>query len=234
MQFRPSLFMTVVAVACCAVTVSLGLWQTRRATEKEALQARRDAFATDAAVWLTAQQVSADAHALRRVAARGEYAHRYTILLDNRVYRGRVGYEVVSPLRIAGSEMHVLVNRGWVPAGRTREQLPQIATPAGEQTIEGIAVVPSTRVYELARDVPKTGVWQNLMLDRYRSWSGLELQPVVIQQTNDAADGLVRDWQRRDIGAARHRGYALQWFSLSLLTVVLYVALNLEPGAGNA
>ena len=65
------------------------------------------------------------------------------------------------------------------------------------------------------------------------AWSGLELQPVVIQQKNDAGDGLVRDWHRRDIGADRHRGYALQWFSLALLTVVLYVVLNFERGAGS-
>jgi surfeit locus 1 family protein len=223
--------MTLVALACCALTLSLGLWQTRRATEKETLQARLNALAAEPAVSLSPQRVSAEAYALRRVTVRGEYVARYTILLDNRVYRGRVGYEVVSPLRIAGGEMCVLVNRGWAPAGRTREELPDIAIPAGEQTIEGIAVVPSTQIYELGAEAPEARVWQNLVLDRYRTWSKLELQAVVIQQTNDAGDGLVRDWPRRDIGADRHRGYALQWFSLALLTVVLYVALNFERGA---
>jgi surfeit locus 1 family protein len=222
--------MTVVTVAFCALTISLGLWQTRRATEKETLQARRDALAADPAVSLPPQPISAEGYAFRRVIVRGEYVGHYTILLDNRVYRGRVGYEVVSPLRIARSEIHVLVNRGWVAAGRTREELPHIAIPAGEQAIEGIALVPSTRIYELSAEPPAGRVWQNLVLDRYRTWSGIELQPVVIQQTNDAGDGLIRDWQRQDVGADRHRGYALQWFSFAFLTVVLYVALNFEQG----
>jgi surfeit locus 1 family protein len=74
-------------------------------------------------------------------------------------------------------------------------------------------------------------VWQNLRLDRYRAWSKLELQPIVIQQTNDAGDGLVREWDRLDAGADRHRGYALQWFSLAALAVVLYVVLNLKRPA---
>ena len=65
--------MTVVALACCALTISLGLWQMRRATEKETLQARLDAFAADPAVSLPPQRVSAEAYALRRVTVRGEY-----------------------------------------------------------------------------------------------------------------------------------------------------------------
>jgi len=214
-RFRPGAAVTVATIAFCALTVSLGVWQLRRATEKEALQERLDRAAAAPPVALPARPVAAEAIALRRVVARGEYADRYTILLDNRVHRGRAGFHVVSPLRIAGGAIYVLVDRGWVAAGRTREDLPRVATPAGEQTVEGLAVVPSARVYELSADTVEGRVWQNLVLDRYRGWSKLELQPIVIQQTNDA-------------GADRHRSYALQWFGFATLAVVLYVVLNLK------
>jgi surfeit locus 1 family protein len=227
-QFRPGLVVTAATIAFCALTVSLGMWQTRRAAEKESLQATLDAHGAEPRLALSATPVAPEATALRRVAARGEYAERFAILLDNKVHRGRVGYQVLAPLRIAGGDMHVLVNRGWVPAGRTRDELPKVATPAGSQAVEGVAVVPTTRIYELAPDSPRTAVWQHLVLDRYRAWSGLEVQPVVIQQTNDAGDGLVREWDRLDSGADRHRGYALQWFALALLAVVLYVVLNFK------
>jgi len=227
-RFRPGAAVTVATVVFCTLTVSLGVWQLRRATEKEALQERLDRAAAAPPVTLPARPVAADGIALRRVVARGEYADRYTILLDNRVHRGRAGFHVVSPLRIAGGEIYVLVDRGWVAAGRTREDLPRVATPAGEQTIEGLAVVPSARVYELSADTVDGRVWQNLVLDRYRAWSKLELQPIVIQQTNDAGDGLVREWDRLDAGADRHRSYALQWFGFATLAVVLYVVLNLK------
>jgi len=227
-RFRPGAAVTVATIAFCALTVSLGVWQLRRATEKEALQERLDRAAAAPPVALPARPVAAEAIALRRVVARGEYADRYTILLDNRVHRGRAGFHVVSPLRIAGGAIYVLVDRGWVAAGRTREDLPSVATPAGEQTVEGLAVVPSARVYELSADTVEGRVWQNLVLDRYRGWSKLELQPIVIQQTNDAGDGLVREWDRLDAGADRHRSYALQWFGFATLAVVLYVVLNLK------
>jgi surfeit locus 1 family protein len=129
--------MTVATVAFCALTVSLGLWQTRRAAEKDALQATLERRGREPARVLPARLIAADDYALRRVVARGEYADRFTILIDNRVHQGRVGFYVVSPLRIKGGDVHVLVNRGWVAAGRTRAELPRVATPAGEQTVEG-------------------------------------------------------------------------------------------------
>jgi surfeit locus 1 family protein len=230
-RFRPGALASAATIAFCALTVSLGLWQTRRAAEKDALQASFERLAAAEPRALPARPVAADDLALRRVVARGEYLEGLTILLDNRVHRGRAGFHVLAPLRIAGGSLYVLVNRGWVPGGRTRAELPQVTTPAGEQVVEGLAIVPSARVYELAPDTLEGRVWQNLVLDRYREWSKLELQPIVIQQTNDAHDGLVRDWERLDAGADRHRGYALQWFSLAALAAVLYVVLNLKRAA---
>lgn len=233
-QFRPSFLVTVAAVAFVALTVSLGLWQTRRGDEKEALQNRLDRFASAPPVTLPGEVLpDPQSAALRRVAVRGEYDDRHTILLDNRVHRGRVGYHVISPLRIAGSDVYVLVNRGWVAAGRTRSELPRVDVPSGQQTVEGIATVPTTRFLELSSTVAEGSVWQNLALDRYRSWSKLTLQPVVIEQTSDMADGLVREWSRPDTGVERHRSYALQWFSLAALTLILYVVLNLRRNHGD-
>jgi surfeit locus 1 family protein len=227
-RFRPGFVMTVATVAVCALTVALGLWQTRRAAEKEALQATLDRRAAEPPLTVPPLPASSDAVALRRIAARGEYAERFGILLDNKVHRGHVGYQVVTPLRIAGGDVHVLVDRGWIAAGRTRADLPRAPVPAGPQTVEGIAVVPAARVYELASDAPRDAVWQHLVLERYRAWSGLEVAPFIIHQTNDARDGLVRERDRPDAGIDRHRSYALQWFSLAILSVVLYVVLNLK------
>jgi surfeit locus 1 family protein len=232
-RFRPRALATAATIALCALTVSLGLWQTQRAAEKEARQVERDRRAAEPPRPLPPQLVAAEDYALRRVVARGEYADRFAILLDNRVYRGRAGFHVVSPLRIAGGNMHVLVNRGWIAAGRTRDELPQVAAPTGERSVEGIAIAPSERVYELSPETTEGRVWQNLVLERYRKWAGLEVQPVVIQEESDVRDGLVRDWDRPDAGADRHRSYALQWFSLAALAIVLYVVLNLERRAGD-
>ena len=227
-QFRPRLVTTAAAVAFCALTVSLGNWQLRRADENEATQRLREERTAAPATRLPGGLVSPEAWAWRRVEVRGEYSGRHTILLDNRVREGRVGYEVLTPLRLEASGLYVLVDRGWVPAGRTRGELPAVRTPPGVQAVEGIATAPPARVFELGDSASNGAVWQHLQLDRYREWSGLTLQPLVVVQTSDAPDGLLRRWERPATGADKNRAYALQWYTFALLTVILYVGLNFK------
>ena len=89
-------------------------------------------------------------------------------------------------------------------------------------------MVPTARFVELSKDaaVQEGKVWQNLTLERFHQWSGLQLQPVVMQQTSDTKDGLERAWEPPNLGADKHRSYALQWYSMAALILVLYVVLN--------
>jgi surfeit locus 1 family protein len=228
-RFAPSALMTVAGAAFVALTVSLGNWQTGRAQQKQAMQDAWDRGRTAAPVNLGRDAArSAEALTWQRITARGEWDAARTIFVDNRVHGGRPGYHVVMPLRLEGSARWALINRGWAPAGATRADLPKVPTPSGMVVVEGVAVVPPEKVFELG-DVPAgEKVWPNLILARYADWSGLDLAPVVVQQTNDAGDGLVRDWPRPDFGIEKHKAYALQWYALAAVTVILYVVLNFK------
>jgi surfeit locus 1 family protein len=153
------------------------------------------------------------------------------ILLDNRVRSGMAGYEVIMPLALEGGAMHVLVNRGWVRGTGDRSRLPAIETPAEEVAVVGLAVVPGRRIFELSADRSAGPVWQNLTLERYRAYSGLTLQPVLVQQTSEAADGLVREWPTPTRSIDVHRSYAVQWFALALLIAIAYVWFGLRRDA---
>ncbi len=226
--FQPGFWPSLGALLFIALTVSLGNWQTRRAEQKAELGRRIDEGSRRAPLALPAEQVAAEAYGLNPVQVRGEFAERHTLFLDNKVYRGVAGYHVLTPLRIEGSAMHVLINRGWVAGEARRDVFPAIKTPSGRQHIEGMAIVPSSRFLELSSREDSKPVIQNLVISRIARRTGLLLQPVVIQQTSAAPDGLVRIWQRPDAGTDKHRGYALQWYSLALLTALLYVGLNLK------
>jgi surfeit locus 1 family protein len=234
-RFRwPGWIVTLAAVAVVAVCVTAGNWQTRRAEYKETLAAQLDQRGAAPVAALGAGKVDAQDMAFRRVAARGVYVAEKGILLDNRVLNGRVGYEVLMPLRIEGGDMHVLVNRGWIAAPPTRAELPKVTPPPGLQVVEGVAVLPPERVFELGDGAPAGAVWQHLLMERYERWSGLMLQPIIVQQTGDAADGLAREWARPDTGVQKHRGYAMQWYIFAILTLILYVSLNLRRRAPDA
>lgn len=230
-SFRPAFLPGVAALVAIALTVALGNWQSRRAEEKAALGRDLDAAARHAVLALPPAPVDAHGYEFSRVSARGEFSARHTILLDNKVLRGVAGYQVLTPLKISGGDRYVLVNRGWVAAGVRRESLPQIRTPAGTETVEGVAVVPSSHILELDAKTEEGIVWQNLVLARYAKWSGLKLQPVVLQQTNNAADGLVRVWDRPDTGADKHRGYAFQWYALAATILISYVVVSFKRAA---
>ena len=71
-------------------------------------------------------------------------------------------------------------------------------------------------------------VWENLHLERYRKVSGLTLQPLLILQQDDVKDGLVRQWERPDSGAAKNLGYAFQWFAMALAVFIIYSVLSIK------
>jgi len=180
---------------------------------------------------LTGAQVNADDVVLRRVEVSGRFEPKYAVLIDNRIVRGAVGYYVVMPLKIEGSERYVLVNRGWVAGTGSRGTLPQIATPAQTVGITGLATAPSKRYLELSTKTVEGNVWQNLTLERYRATVPIALQPVVIQQESKLDDGLVREWSAPDLGIDKHYAYAFQWFVMAAAIVIIYIACNVRKNA---
>lgn len=227
-QFAPTLWPTLAALFFLVLTVLLGNWQRERADTKRALQARYDAALHEPAVHAGNSLLDRDAVLYRKLEVEGVFDDTHTILLDNRVLNGTAGYHVLTPLRIAGSPFSILVNRGWVAVGRSREQLPMAAPPAGTVRLEGIAVDPRTRFVELGDAAPQGRVWQNLDFARYADTSALQLQPVVLQQTSDTGDRLRRDWPRPDTGVDTHVGYAFQWYSLATTLGVLWLVMNVR------
>jgi surfeit locus 1 family protein len=196
-SFRPRLWAIALAAAACAAGIALGNWQLRRAEEKRVV--------------------------LPHVTVEGEFLPRFTVYLDNKLNHGRVGYEVITPLKLRDGS-NVLVNRGWVAAGATRDALPEVRTPAGQVRVEGIALDGLPRVLSLQKDAGK--LRQTLDIERFAFETGLRLEPRVIEQHSDLPDGLARDWPPRDLGIEKHQGYALQWYSLAALAVVLLVVLS--------
>jgi len=231
LQFKPSLWPTLAALAGIVLTLALGNWQLNRGSEKSALAKRIMAANRDAPIALPASAISSEDVAWRRVEVRGRFEPKYAVFIDNRVLHGVVGYHVLMPLRIGDSERYVLVNRGWVAATDTRSQLPQVATASGMVTVVGLATLPSRRYLELSNTVTEGKVWQNLTLERYRAAVPIAIQPVVIEQENDLGDGLKREWGAPDLGIERHYGYAFQWFTLAAAILIFYLFSHVRKRA---
>lgn len=223
-----SIVPTVAAVVGVLLTAYLGNWQLDRAAYKRELQDRYEHAAHQPAVRIPAQPGRLDMLDYQHVEAVGTFRPEMTVLLDNRVREGMIGYEVVTPLQLKDADRHVLVKRGWVKGSIDRSRLPAISTPPGIVTVEGIALPPPTHFFELSKQPEAGNVWQNLKFDRYAETYGIAIQPILLQETNDLGDGLSRDWPPPATGIDRHQGYALQWFAMSACIIVIYVALHVR------
>jgi len=228
------------AALAVALTVSLGNWQMRRAQEKAQLQARRDAAERSAPLSIPATPADAASLDGRRVSVRGRYLADRTVFVDNRTYKGVAGFHVVTPVKIENSQLHVLVLRGWVARDpRERERLPTVRTPQDVVQVEGYgqaAIDPSLELKQAAPPAAQERIWQNLDFERYERWSGLRLQPLVLRQAAapPVDDGLVRDWPVAGSDVDKHRGYALQWYSMAAVTAGLWVYFTFFRRRGNA
>ena len=225
---RPRWLPPLATVIGIALTAAAGNWQLERAHEKERLQQAYDRAASDAPIRLTAARASMEDLRIRRVEVEGEFVRKGMVLLDNKTRNAEAGYEVVMPLKIGGSSMHVLINRGWIAAGPERARLPVIKTPDAIVKVTGMALVPG-RFLELSKVEDSGPVWQNLTVVRYVARTGLQVQPVVVQQQNDLDDGLLRSWEPPDFGIATHYGYAVQWFLFCGLIIFLYLFFHVKP-----
>jgi surfeit locus 1 family protein len=218
------ILITLATVLGMAATTSLGRWQLNRAAEKEALQAAMDAQGDRQALDSTSLLAAPDPAALlhQPVVLRGQWLADQTVYLDNRQMHAKVGFYVVTPLRLEGSTQLVLVQRGWLARNfEQREQLPAITTPTGSVSLQGrIAPLPG-KLFELG--TPASGaIRQNLDLQQFRQQTRAPVLPVIVVQTGSASEGLLRDWPPVNLGVEKHYGYALQWFGMAALMALLY------------
>lgn len=249
--------LAVVAVVCAA----LGNWQLDRAAERDAISRSIESGRQSAPLALRPGTPPEQLQDWRQAQATGTWLPRFTVLLDNRNFNGRPGFWVATPMLIDEADgMALLVLRGWIARPvAPGERLPELAPPAGVQTVTGQMLGRVPRMFELwsfsggdpsalpsgfpaAGDEPPRV--QNLDLGGYAAATGLKLLPVVLEQTSDDAAGaaLNREWPLPPTDSDTNRGYALQWFSFAAIALAAWIAIAWralrrrasEPGARGA
>lgn len=204
----------------------LGVWQLQRAAQKAQIQAQFDAKSAAPPVELNAMvNRIAPSDEFLRVSANGRYLAEQTLLLDNRTYRGRVGYHVVTPFVLADSGIWVLINRGWVEGGYDRSQLPRVPTRTGPVSLVGRLRSAPSKPFMLPPQ--EWDSWpsrvQHLDLEKLSQLADARIVPLLIYLDQGQEPGLIQEWPVTNMGPARHHGYAVQWFALAIATVLYFL-----------
>jgi surfeit locus 1 family protein len=156
---------------------------------------------------------------------------------------GRPGYRVLTPFVRDGAARLLLVDRGWVPLGPSREQLPRVDDlTSGRRAVSGRLdqlPAPGVRVGQAA--MPGDQRWPRVLNfplpEDLEQALGQPVESRIVLLDPAAPDGYERVWRPSlNFGPDRHLGYAIQWFALAIVALVLFVALSLrrEPGATSA
>ncbi|MDY7546634.1 SURF1 family protein [Glaciimonas sp. CA11.2] len=236
-RFRFRLIPFVATVLLVALGVSLAQWQTRRGDQKQAIENAIKQRGAEAPIRLRAANESADQLEYRRVTVRGEFAQEWPIYLDNRSYKGKPGFYVLMPLKIENSKVHVLVQRGWLPLNpQNRAILLPYPTPSGVVEVGGVVRSRVGRVLQLGQPATlKPGaIVQNLDIAALATVSKFQLQPLLIEQTGNNQDGLIRDWTSPSLGIQMHRGYEFQWYALAVMAFLFFVVTGCRQGIKDA
>lgn len=227
MPRRLALF-SVLALLMGAVCVRLGFWQLSRLAEKRAANAAVHARLAARAVPLESLPSSPDSARWRRVRLAGTLDFTREALLGNRTYRGSPGAYLLTPLRRAGTDTAVIVNRGWVyaPDGRSVDlsRWREDSVARGEAYVELFPTAPGRGAANVASD---TMILRRLEAAPLARRTGSPLAPYYLV--------LLDDTRTRDTGSAAsragrlgapaldegsHLSYAIQWFSFAAIAVI--------------
>ncbi len=233
LKFRFRLVPLLATIALVILGVSLAQWQTRRAHEKEQIDRQMQQRALLEPLVLGARPVAVKDVAFQRVRVTGQFVSAWPLYLDNRALHGAAGFYVMMPFKIQGSDMHVLVARGWQPRNaQARSKMPPLATPDGIVQIEGIARENIDRVMQLGQATPLSpgAIVQNISAADVARQAHLPMQDLILEQTSASPDGLQRDWPLPSAGADKHRAYAFQWYALSLMVIIFFVVTGYRRG----
>lgn len=208
--------------------VRLGFWQLHRLSERRALNARLSSrlFAPPLAV----RDVLRDSATagFRRASAVGTYDFANEFVVASRTRQGSPGVNIVTPLRLAGTDTAVLVNRGWVyaPDAMTADLARWLEPSAASVTGYLVEIGRGTLGTVAAARNPR--VVRHLDADSLAKRLPYPIAPFILVATVTRSTGVGSS--SRDSTPARlptplldegpHLGYALQWFTFALIGLV--------------
>ena len=211
-----------------AVTIRLGIWQLDRLEQRRAFNARVNAQISQPALDLGKEALHADLSEMeyREVVVSGVYDHSQEIALRNQHWQNQWGVHLVTPLLIEGSEMAVLVDRGWIPAEEFSTGNWSRFNEPGEVEVKGVIRASKNQADFGSRSDPvslgneaRIKAWNFVNIESISEQTSLKLLPVYIQQAPNNTHKTMpyRTQPELDLTEGPHQSYAIQWFSFAVI-----------------
>ena len=221
----------------CLLTLllcSLGFWQLSRGEQKaEFIRLQQIALAAEAMDLNRQKNLDKDSARYHKVLVSGRYDNAHQFLVDNQMQDGKPGFLVLTPFFVEEDSRAVLVNRGWLPLGKNRADLPDTGISSSVNKVLGrINYFPPVGIKLPGAEIPTEG-WPALVqvVDSkvLANRLGYELYDFQVELDPLEAEGYKRDWKiNTAIPPEKHLAYAVQWFGLALTLSVLFILKHIR------
>jgi surfeit locus 1 family protein len=220
--------MTLLCVLLISLFSLLGNWQLHRAREKTTMLTEQAHQANQPPIAWSPNRVSPKQY--QTISVSGQYLTQ-NFLLDNQYHAHQIGYQVLTPM-LLDNEHILLIDRGWIAGDPSRRTLPPITQPSQTVRLSGQTYYPSDKIWVLGQIVEKKS-GDLTLIEKIDSKIISQLlhksvYPFIIRLDKKEADGYIREWAVVSMPPERHKAYALQWFAMALVILILYIVLNLK------
>lgn len=224
MNVRYVLIVLAIVIEC--LLLRLGFWQLARGDEKQVqIEALQTVLREKKPIELSAASAQSKAYQWARGSVR--FQTNTQLMLDNQRRGNKVGV-LVYQLGISDAGQAFLVELGWLPVNGVR-QFPKPALLQGRFNLEGLLLPPPSPGFALGIALSELDA-NRLLLTR------LDIPNLATRLKQPLAARVLRPDPALKIGFERnldvlqntlppekHRGYALQWFGLALVWLLLCI-----------
>jgi surfeit locus 1 family protein len=215
--------------------IRLGFWQLNRRVERLQRNATFAGRTAEPPLRIAGPVDDPAAVEYRQVIVEGTFDYEHEIVLLGRTRGGEPGVHLLAPLRLAGGEQAVLVDRGWIPyeerdpAARAAYRGPEGATIRGRLQLGRARTSRFLPAAAPRKGGPRVDAWSAVDLARMEAQMPYSLLPFYVEQLPEPGDpGL--PWRGEEIvlDEGPHLSYAIQWFAFSIILVAGYTAVMLR------
>ncbi|HMD89053.1 MAG TPA: SURF1 family protein [Anaerolineaceae bacterium] len=223
---------SILVIVISVLFIRLGFWQLDRLAQRKALNAKVESEILAPPLNLNQEYSDPQLTSMqyRQAIVIGQFDVSHEILLNNQVWNGQLGYHILTPLILQGSNEYVLVDRGWIPYADGRQGKRYDVN--GLVSVNGMILLSQTG-FDLnslfaggsSSNSISDGLVGRINLDQIQKQIGVVLLPIYIQEIPDPSfSGYPeRIMPTIDLSDGPHLSYAIQWFSFTAILLVVFM-----------
>ena len=231
LHFKTTILGLFLALLLISSSIGFSRWQLDRAEEKTRILETYQSRASEPASALPDRIEDPAQWRYRKIYTTATPISDHQFLLDNRTHQGVAGFNVLTPFRLREGKL-LLVDRGWIPLGKSRQLLPDLSIPETSMRIEGTIYVPYKEAFSLGDMDDDTSGWPRII--QFADFNLLEqrlnekLHGFTLRLDPAMQHGYLRDWKIIGVSPDKHLGYAFQGFAFAATVLVIFLALTLR------